>query len=129
MDYLLEYIKEKERADKAENLLSQLMNGRDLRRASHIRDLGEKVKKLRRTVRHLQECAESKNNQLYATGLIVNCTGCEAGRPCNAENLTEEKVQQVELIARRLRVWWNNHNWRHLKRKQKRGLFNWLGIC
>lgn len=93
-------------------LRSEYHNDKSLRHAQHVADLESKNKKLREEVREMQVCAERHNRLLYATGLIVNCTGCDRGGPFNAEELTEEKVNEVELLARRLRSWWNNHQWR-----------------
>ena len=111
-NYILEYIREKKRAERAESLLAQLAEGHDLRRAEHVRSLGEKVKRLRAQVRAMQMKAEEHNRRAYATGLIVNCTGCDAGAPANADQLTEDRVREVESIACRLRAWWTNHDYR-----------------
>ena len=105
------------RAILAETTLQHHLTGRDLLRAGHVAMLGERVKKLRLTIRNMQEKAEYFNNVQYATGLIVNCTGCDRGGPDHFENLTEEKVQAVEMLARRLRTWWNNHNGRKIRSK------------
>lgn len=42
----------------------------------------------------------------------IHCTGCEAGKPFEGENLTEEKVKAIENIASRLRTWFENYCYR-----------------
>lgn len=115
-DWFKEYCQEKERADKLqvqnsilEKFMGTLISQNDLRLGEHLHYVERKNLLLKREVRSMQEKAEEFNKLLYATGLIVNCTGCEAGGPANPENLTEEKVKKVEMIAQRLRSWWNSH--------------------
>lgn len=88
---------------------SEYHNSKELNKALHMSDLEAKNKALKREVRLMQEKAEEFNRLLYATGYIVNCTGCWAGRPNNAEELTEEKVKTLEILATRLRGWWVNN--------------------
>lgn len=76
---------------------------------AHLHRLEELNDRLKREVRRMQLKAEVFNRQLFATGLIVHCTGCLPGAPANYEDLTEEKVREVENIAARLRSWWNNN--------------------
>lgn len=78
----------------------------------HISDLEKKNKILKRQVRSMQLKAEEFNRTLYATGYLVNCTGCWDGRPYKAEELTEVKVEQAEWLVKRLRTWWENHKYR-----------------
>lgn len=108
-DYILEYTAEKERADLLERILLRLVDENELGRAEHIHHLEDKNKALKHEVRVMQKKAEEFNRLLYATGLIARCTGCEAGKPFGGEDLTEEKIRDVEILARRLRAWWNNH--------------------
>ncbi len=76
---------------------------------SHIHHLETKNKRLKHEIRFMQEKAERFNKMLFATGLVVNCTGCLEGGPANYKELTEEKVCEVERIAKRLRLWWDNN--------------------
>jgi hypothetical protein len=115
-DWFMAYMAADHERRRLESLLkSEYRNNKSLRRAVHVADLEQKNKKLRSEIRVMQECAERHNREAYATGLIVNCTGCERGGPFNANELTEERVRQVELIAKRLRTWWDNH----VDRKQR----------
>lgn len=91
-----------------------------VRHALHVSDLEEKCKKLRREVREMQVKAEVHNKQLFATGLIVNCTGCDRGGPLNGDELTEERVREIERIAARVRTWFNNHKHRKDHKVEKR---------
>jgi len=79
-----------------------------------LSDLEEANRRLRGEIRLMQQTAERHNREAFATGLIVHCTGCEAGGPFSTDELTEERVQQVERIATRLRMWWDNHQARQL---------------
>lgn len=88
---------------------SDYYNDKELNKALHMSDLEFKNKALKREIRLMQEKAETFNNLLYATGYIVRCTGCAAGCPENYDELTEDKVKTVEMLARRLRSWWNNN--------------------
>lgn len=107
-----EYCEWRQRAERAERLLNENLTPKEVGRAHHITDLETKNARLKQEVRMMQEKAEVFNNLLYATGLIVNCTGCIPGAPANYQDLTEERVQEVECIARRLRTWWNNNKHR-----------------
>jgi hypothetical protein len=118
-EHLLSWYGDYKRARKAEGMLETLKNLKDLNYISHIHDLEEKNKKLKQEVRTMQVKAEEVNKTLYATGLIVNCTGCIAGHPDHYEDLTEEKVREVELIASRLRTWWGNYQWRISRKEGK----------
>ena len=60
----------------------------------------------------MQLRSADNNAKNYATGLIVNCTGCEQGGPFSKEDLSEKKVQAVEAIAQRLRAWWEGQKYR-----------------
>lgn len=105
--------------DRLVNLLrSEYHTNKALNHAMHVADLELKVKRQAETIREMQEKAERFNKLLFATGYIVNCTGCEAGSPDKAEELTEEKVQYVEMLAKRLRTWWDNHQYR-IKQNQE----------
>ncbi len=108
-NYLMELMAMEERALRAERLLNADLTTKEVGRAHHIADLEQKNKRLKKEVRMMQQKAEVFNRQLFATGLIVNCTGCIPGAPANYQDLTEEKVQEVEHIAQRLRTWWNNN--------------------
>lgn len=99
-------------------LSSRYHTDRDLNRALHMADLETKNAKLKEEVRTMQVAAEEHNARNYATGLIVRCTGCESGKPFEGELLSEERVQEVEKIARRLRRWFENHK-RRLEREAK----------
>ena len=87
-------------------------------RAQHMADLEQKNAVLKQEIRAMQIAAERHNVESYATGLIVNCTGCWWGRPADAESLTEEEVAAVEGIARRLRTWWEGEKWRRKRNAQ-----------
>lgn len=76
--------------------------------SDHIHGLEVKNERLKREIRIMQEVAEARNRQIRASGYIVRCTGCMAGGPPDAEEFTEERVREVEDIARRLREWWEN---------------------
>lgn len=99
--------------ERLRNLLeSDYRTDKELNRALHMADLELKCKRLRGEVRSMQVAAEQHNIRHYATGLIIRCTGCEPGAPANADELTEERVEAVERIARRLRTWWEGHKHR-----------------
>lgn len=83
--------------------------------ADHIRGLEVKNERLKREIRYMQEVAEARNRQIRASGYIVRCTGCMAGGPPDAEDMSEELVREVEDIARRLREWWQNTKGRENK--------------
>lgn len=102
-------------------LASDYHTQKDLDRAKHMGDLEAKVKRLRETVRQMQLDAEDKNRQVQATGLIVNCTGCEGGGPREKERLNEDVVQHVERIAKRLRAWWSGENYRQARAASRDG--------
>lgn len=99
-------------------LLSEYHTDKSVRHAQHVADLEVKCKRLSKEVRRMQEKAEVFNRQLFATGLIVHCTGCDRGAPFEGDQLTEERVQEVERLAGRLRTWFNNHKGR-LRRQQE----------
>ncbi len=113
------YILDKEYNRLEKLLKSDFKTDKDWNRALHMIDLESKNKKLKDEITILREKAEVFNKQLYATGLIVNCTGCDAGKPFDGENLTEEKVKMVEQLAGRLRVWFDNHKYRVEKKKEQ----------
>jgi hypothetical protein len=108
-NWFKEYDEWRKRAESAERLLSKNLTSQEIGRAHHIADLETKNARLKQQVRMMQEKAEEVNKILFATKLIVNCTGCLPGGPDDCENLTEEKIQEVENIAKRLRTWWNNN--------------------
>lgn len=113
-DWFPQYYTARKEIDRLRNVLkSDYHNDKSINRALHMADLEEKNRRLKREVRAMQEAAEKKNVTLKATGLIVGCTGCEAGAPTNSENITEATVQRVENIAIRMRTWWENHKGRH----------------
>ncbi len=114
-----EYLNYKARAEKAEAVLKSLLPTTDILRAGHVVDMGKKIRRLRGTVRSMQRKAEEFNREMYATGLIIHCTGCEAGGPANPEGLTEERVKEIERIAQRMRTWWNNHSSRKRRENAK----------
>jgi len=82
------------------------------RQAEHIRHLETKNQRLKHEIRIMQQKAEIFNDRLFATELIVGCTGCVPGGPRNYKNLTEARVCEVERIAKRLRTWWENNKGR-----------------
>lgn len=107
------YIVEEQTRKRLENLLrSEYRTNKELNHALHMADLEAKVKRQSREIRLMQECAEHHNRESYATGLIVRCTGCDAGMPFNGAELTEDRVREVECIASRLRTWFTNHQYR-----------------
>lgn len=114
-----DWYKESRERERLEKILKRSYTKEELKRIDHLHGLEEKNKKLKKEVRYMQLKAEEFNNLLYATGLIVNCTGCIAGAPANYENLTEEKVKEVEIIAGRLRIWWDTNKNRINKEIQK----------
>lgn len=118
-NYFMKWHAEKERADMLESVLLSFLTEKELKRSEHMHHLEEKNKKLKHEIRVMQEKAEEFNRLNYATGLIVNCTGCEGGAPFDSENLTEEKVKTVEMIAKRLRSWWNGHCYREMQKLAK----------
>jgi len=101
-------VKKRERLERL--LTSEYRN--DFEHALHMSDLEHKNKVLKLEITMMRERAEWHNVRLYATGLIVNCTGCERGKPFDGEQLTEERVREVESIADRLRTWFSNHKHR-----------------
>lgn len=108
-----EYLEYQREYYRLKNILkSTYHTDKDLNRALHMADLENKVKELQNNIRTMQEKAEYFNKVLYATGLIVNCTGCFRGRPKGGEYLTEEKMRQLEHLVSRIRIWFNNHKWR-----------------
>lgn len=110
-DWFGEYLIQERRAERFQTLLAHDVDltDKDFGRAAHMADLEIKNARLKDEVRTMQVAAEKHNRRNYATGLIVNCTGCDRGGPANFEGLTEERVQEVERIAARLRTWWTNH--------------------
>jgi hypothetical protein len=92
--------REKFRDEKAAAILKQL---HDLERANA---------NLRATITTMREDAERHNKQAYATGLIVRCTGCDAGAPDNADELTDEHIAEIRRLAMRLEVWLKNKRYR-----------------
>ena len=109
MEYWNEMWEWRDKAEKLEEILKEDYTTKEINRAEHIRGLETKNRRLKKEIREMQLKAEEFNKLLYATGLIVHCTGCLPGAPANYEDLTEEKVQQVERIAQRLRTWWKNN--------------------
>ena len=107
------------RARRAERLLVDGLAPKELARAHHLKDLEEKNERLKCEVRAMQLKAEQFNRQLFATGLIVNCTGCIPGAPAGFVDVTEERVKEVEHIAGRLRAWWNCNRSRLERIKQE----------
>ena len=105
-------VEERELKRTRQILKSKYYTEKDLNRALHVSDLEEKVKRLKKEVRDMQVYAENHNRTAYATGLIVNCTGCDAGEPLNGGELTEDRVKEVEVLASRLRTWFDNHKYR-----------------
>jgi len=111
-DWFKEYCEWRNRAEKAERLVNNYLTPSQIAKANHLADLEDKNRRLKSEVRNMQEKAEIFNRQLYATGLIVNCTGCLVGGPANPQDLTEEKVQIIEQLAKRIRTWWKNNQHR-----------------
>ena len=101
-----EWYEEQRHRQQLEDILNRNFTKEELRRADHFLGVERKNRRLREEVRRMQLRAERFNQLLYATGLIVRCTGCIAGAPDNYADLTEEKVHEVERIAERLRAWW-----------------------
>ena len=101
-----------------QRILRSQLTPKELARAQHMADLEQKNAVLKLEIRQMQIAAERHNVESYATGLIVNCTGCWWGRPADAESLTEEEVAAVEGIARRLRTWWEGEKWRRKRNAQ-----------
>lgn len=99
-------------------LESRYHNESELNRALHVADLEAKNKRLRTELRGMQVSAERRNRESWATGLIVNCTGCDSGGPEKYEDLTEDRVEEVERLAGRLRRWWDNHEYRRRHKEQ-----------
>lgn len=90
-------------------LESEYHNDKAFRHAQHVADLESKCKQQGKRIQQMQDDYARHNNKNYATGLIVKCTGCDAGQPFDGENLTEERVAEVERIAKRLRTWFEGH--------------------
>lgn len=110
MDWFKQYMVYSVQVERlTKTLRSKFTNDTSMNRAIHLSDLEEKNKKLKREIQNLTEINTSYKNDNYATGLIVRCTGCLAGKPLDGENLTEEKVKDVETIAKRIRTWYNNN--------------------
>ncbi|MDZ4250347.1 MAG: hypothetical protein U0990_09690 [Candidatus Nanopelagicales bacterium] len=98
----------RERARLLGRLIPYCLGRKTAGRAEHIESLELKLAKLREEITTMREAAERHNVQAFATGLIVRCTGCRPGAPEGWEGLTEERVREVEFIARSLRAWWTN---------------------
>lgn len=108
--WFAQYVVEQHERERLESVLrSTYHTAKDLNHAKHMADLEEKCRRQGEEIRFLQDKAHEHNVTAYATGLIVNCTGCEAGKPFQGEELTEERVREVETIAKRLRIWFTNH--------------------
>ena len=121
-DWFAEYMLVEKLLEQANNTLKSVYHtDKELNKAKHVASLESKNKKLKQEVRQMQLKAEEFNKKLYATGLIVNCTGCIPGAPDHYDDLTEGKVKQVENIAIRLRTWWNNYQYRKEREKNKNG--------
>lgn len=115
IDWFKEYsIRDKEVVRLTRCLRSKFTNDKDMNRALHLSDLENKVRQLKFQLQSLTEINVKYRNENYATGLIVRCTGCDAGKPFDGENLDEEKVKAVEYLAMRLRTWFNNANYRKI---------------
>ena len=113
VDWFAPYLVEERERRRLELIVrNEWHTDRDWNRGKHMADLETKVKQQAREITAMREKAEVFNRQLYATGLIVHCTGCDAGQPFDGENLTEDRVQEVERIAARLRTWYENHQHR-----------------
>jgi hypothetical protein len=108
----LECVKRMEAAENIVAALKDKFTPQDIGRAVHIHELERLNKELKLQLTIMRQCAERHNREQYATGLIVHCTGCVAGAPAHHLMLTEDKVQEVERIAARLRTWWNNNKGR-----------------
>lgn len=109
--WLWKYVAQRHQAERLTKAL-QLKFGtvNAANRALHIADLEQKVKTLKQEVTELRQVLEHRNRQRAAEKYIVRCTGCEAGRPPGSlETLSEKEVQDVEQIAKRLRISWNSH--------------------
>lgn len=107
---ILQAIYWKDRCILAEYLLKHVFTDQEIGRACHIHDLEIKVKELQRQITILRETAEYRNIQLKATNLIVSCTGaCKGSTIGSKDEVDEETVCEVELIAKRLRTWYVNY--------------------
>lgn len=109
------YIELRDSEDKVRvmrRILNADLTPKEVGRAHHIADLEQKNRRLKREVCGMQVKAEEFNSLLFATGLIVHCTGCIPGAPANYKDLTDARVKTVERIARRLRKWWDTNKHR-----------------
>lgn len=109
MNFALDFLRERQRAERAEGILKGVLDSPEFRRLTHMYDLERKNRVLKREVRAAQIALEDRNRTVAATNLVINCTGCDAGGPPDREAVTEEVVAEVERIARRLRTWLRNH--------------------
>lgn len=91
---------------------SQYPTKKDARHAEHWNALNDKVRKLKHEITTLREVAEHRNRQMKAVKYIVYCTACMAGGPSNKDTITEQEVSDVEQVAKRLRGWWTNVEYR-----------------
>lgn len=109
-DWFTQYYAADRELERTKAILStRYHNDQELNKAKHMADLEVKNRRLKEEVRQMQVAAERHNRTAYATGLIVNCTGCVAGKPFRGEELTEERVSEVEHLARRLRTWFDRY--------------------
>lgn len=108
-----------QRCQLAEELLKHVLTNKEIGRACHIHDLEKKIKHLQLEVTHQREAAEYRNRQLQATNLIVSCSGgCESGIMGSRDRINEEMVSGVERIAKRLRSWWTNYQFKQAKKRE-----------
>ena len=100
----------RDRCELAEELLHHVLTRKEIGRACHIHDLETKVKRLQDETTEQRLIAEYRNRQLRAANLITYCTGgCKGGICGSDEKIDDELVSEVEMIAKRLRGWWVNH--------------------
>jgi len=113
---MLRMIYWRDRCGLAEKLLEHVLTRKEIGRACHIHDLEIKVKRLKKEVTEQKLVSEYRTRQLKAANLITLCSGgCIDGILGSYEKIDNNFVSDVERIAKRLRTWLTNYNYKHKK--------------
>lgn len=117
-DWFNEYLEADKKLKILRRALGELYPPEAQGKILQLAEYRNKITKLKADVTRQREALEDRNRTLFATGLIVSCTGCRAGAPDNWQDLTEDRVAEVELLAKRLRTWFDNDQWKQAREKK-----------
>ncbi len=85
-----------------------------------IEELQAKIQRQAADITQMRDALHEKNVELDAMHYIWCDGGCETGAHRWTENtITEEVVQRAERSVRRLRAWFENHEWRKTRAGQR----------